>query len=137
MPLLWFCLKKGDNMSQINNTDRIQTSTGQTSGIRVFTISSETLRRITALIQLGFGILNGTIGLRFLLKLMAANPQNPFASLIYFITQPFLWMFQGLTRTPSFEGIEIEFFSLIAIVVYGLLGWIIVQLIWILFARMK
>jgi hypothetical protein len=124
-------------MSQINNTDRIQTSTGQTSGIRVFTISSETLRRITALIQLGFGILNGTIGLRFLLKLMAANPQNPFASLIYFITQPFLWMFQGLTRTPSFEGIEIEFFSLIAIVVYGLLGWIIVQLIWILFARMK
>jgi YggT family protein len=124
-------------MNQLNDTDRIQTSTGRTSAIRVFAVSSETLRRITGLIQLGFGVLNGTIGLRFLLKLMAANPQNPFARLIYFITQPFLWMFQGLTRTPSFEGIEIEFFSLIAIVVYGLLGWIIVQLIWILFARMK
>lgn len=124
-------------MNQINNTDQIQTSTSRTSAVRVFTISSETLRRITGLIQLGFGVLNGIIGLRFLLKLMAANPQNPFASLIYFITQPFLWMFQGLTRTPSFEGIEIEFFSLIAIVVYGLLGWIIIQLIWILFARMK
>jgi type IV secretory pathway VirB3-like protein len=48
-----------------------------------------------------------------------------------------LWMFQGLTRTPSFEGIEIEFFSLIAIVVYALLGWIIMQLLWILFAKMK
>jgi hypothetical protein len=124
-------------MSQLNNTDRIQTSTGRTSAVRVFTISSETLRRITGLIQLGFGVLNGLIGLRFLLKLMAANPQNPFASLIYFLTQPFLWMFQGLTRTPSFEGIEIEFFSLIAIVVYGLLGWVIIQLMWILFARMK
>ncbi len=121
-------------MSQTNNTDRIQASTGR---LRVFTISNETLRRITGLIQLAFGVLNGTIGLRFLLKLMAANPQNPFASLIYFITQPFLWIFQGLTRTPSFEGIEIEFFSLIAIVVYSLLGWIIVQLLWILFARMK
>lgn len=124
-------------MNQLDNTDPIQTSTNHTSAMRVFTLNSETLRRITGLIQLGFGVLNGTIGLRFLLKLMAANPQNPFASLIYFITQPFLWMFQGLTRTPSFEGIEIEFFSLIAIVVYGLLSWIIVQLIWILFARMK
>jgi type IV secretory pathway VirB3-like protein len=65
------------------------------------------------------------------------QPAKPIRSLIYFITQPFLWMFQGLTRTPSFEGIEIEFFSLIAIVVYGLLGWIIIQLMWILFARMK
>ncbi|MCL4275216.1 MAG: YggT family protein [Anaerolineales bacterium] len=124
-------------MNQINNTDQIQTSTNRTSAVRVFTLNEGTLRRITGLIQLGFGVLNGMIGLRFLLKLMAANPQNPFASLIYFITQPFLWMFQGLTRTPSFEGIEVEFFSLIAIVVYGLLGWIIIQLIWILFARMK
>jgi hypothetical protein len=128
---------KGDTMSQVNDTDRMQAVTSRTSAMRVFVISSETLRRITGLIQLAFGILNGTIGLRFLLKLMAANPDNPFASLIYFITQPFLWMFQGLTRTPSFEGIEIEFFSLIAIVVYALLGWIIIQLLWILFARMK
>jgi YggT family protein len=124
-------------MSQINNTDRIRTATNRTSALRVFTISSETLRRITGLIQLAFGILNGLIGLRFLLKLMAANPQNAFARMIYFITQPFIWIFQDLTRTPAFEGIEIEFFSLIAIVVYALLGWIIVQLLWILFARMK
>ncbi len=124
-------------MSQLNNTDRMKAVTGRTSPMRVFTINEETLRRLTGLIQLGFGVLNGTIGLRFLLKLMAANPQNPFASLIYFVTQPFLWMFQGLTRTPSFEGIEIEFFSLIAIVVYAMIGWIIVQLMWILFARMK
>jgi hypothetical protein len=124
-------------MSQLNNTDRIQPSTSRTSAMRVFTLNEGTLRRITGLIQLGFGVLNGLIGLRFLLKLMAANPQNPFASLIYFLTHPFIWMFQDLTRTPRFEGIEIEFFSLIAIAVYGLLGWIIVQLIWILFARMK
>ena len=124
-------------MSQINNTDRLRAVTGRTSAMRVFTIGEETLRRITGLIQLAFGVLNGTIGLRFLLKLMAANPENPFASLIYFITQPFIWIFQDLTRTPSFEGIQVEFFSLIAIVVYALIGWIIIQLMWILFARMK
>ena len=127
-------------MSNIGNTDRFKTAgqtTGRTAGICVFTIDQETLRRITGLIQLGFGVLNGLIGLRFLLKLMAANPANPFASLIYFVTSPFLWMFQGLTRTPSFEGIEIEFFSLIAIVVYALIGCIIIHFIWILFARLK
>ncbi len=124
-------------MSQMSDTDRMKAATGRTSAMRVFVINEETLRRITGLIQLAFGVLNGMIGLRFLLKLMAANPANPFASLIYFITTPFLWMFQGLTRTPTFEGIEIEFFSLIAIVVYALIGWIIIQLLWILFSRMK
>ncbi len=124
-------------MSQLSDTGRMKSTTGRTSTLQVFVIGEETLRRITGLIQLGFGVLNGLIGLRFLLKLMAANPANPFASLVYFITSPFLWMFQGLTRTPSFEGIEIEFFSLIAIAVYALIGWVIVQLLWILFSRMK
>ena len=124
-------------MSQLNDTDRIRTVTSRTTAMRVFVISEETLRRITGLIQLSFGVLNGLIGLRFLLKLMAANPENPFASLVYFITSPFIWMFRDLTLTPSFEGIQIEFFSLIAIVVYALIGWIIIQLMWILFARMK
>ena len=124
-------------MSQLSDTGRIKPTSDKTSAMRVFIISEETLRRLTGLIQLGFGVLNGLIGLRFLLKLMAANPANPFASLVYFITTPFLWMFQGLTRTPSFEGIEIEFFALVAIVVYALIGWIIIQLMWILFSRIK
>ncbi len=124
-------------MSQLSDTGRVKPTTDKTSTMRVFSISEDTLRRLTSLIQLSFGVLNGLIGLRFLLKLMAANPANPFASLIYFITTPFLWMFQGLTRTPTFEGIEIEFFALIAIVVYALIGWVIVQLLWILFSRTK
>jgi hypothetical protein len=124
-------------MSRISDTDRLNSTTGRTYATRVFVMREETLRRITGLIQLAFGVLNSFIGLRFLLKLMAANPANPFADLIYSITTPFLWMFEGLTRTPAFEGIEIEFFSLIAIAVYSLIAWVIIQLLWILFARMK
>jgi hypothetical protein len=124
-------------MSQLSDTGRIKTRTGSTSALRVFFLSEETLRRVIGLIQLAFGALEGLIALRFMLKLMAANPANPFASMIYFITTPFLWMFQGLTRTPTFEGIQIEFFSLIAMVVYALLGWIVIQLMWVLFSRMK
>lgn len=122
-------------MSQTSDTDRLKPVTQKTSNVPVLTISQDTLRRITGLTQLGFGILDGLIGLRFFLKLMAANPANPFAQIVYFLTEPFLWLFQGLTRAPSFEGIVIEFYDLIAMAVYAMLGWVIIQLMWILFAR--
>ena len=125
-------------MTQLPETDRVRTvTTERTYTWYGLTISHGTLRRITGLIQLAFVILNGLIGLRFLLKLMAANPANPFAQLVYFLTAPFLWMFQGITFTPAFGGIEIEFFSLIAIAVYSLIGWILIQLIWLLFSRLR
>jgi hypothetical protein len=124
-------------MSQLPETNRVQTVTERTYTWYGWTINQSTLRRITGLIQLAFVVLNGLIGIRFLLKLMAANPANPFAQLVYFITTPFLWLFQGITYTPSFQGIQVEFFSLIAIVVYSLICWIIVRLIWILFSRLR
>jgi hypothetical protein len=100
-------------------------------------VDQASLRRFTGLIELGTMIVNGLIGMRFLLKLMAANPVNPFAELIYFLTSPFLAIFVGLTPTPSFEGIVIEFYDLIAIAVYFILSWAIVRLLWILFARLR
>jgi hypothetical protein len=102
-----------------------------------FGTSQTTLARVAGLIQLGAWIIDGLIGLRFLLKLLAANPDNPFAALIYFLSRPFVAIFVGLTPTPSFGGIQIEFFDLIAILVYLLLAWALVRLLWILFARFR
>ncbi len=123
-------------MTRLPETDRVRTVTERTYTWNGMTINTATLRRITGLIQLAFVILNGLIALRFILKLMAANPANPFAELVYFLTAPFLWIFQGITYTPTFGGIQIEFFSLIAIAVYSLICWILVQLIWLLFSRL-
>ncbi len=105
--------------------------------VGAFGTSQTTLRRVCGLIELGAMIVNGLIGLRFLLKLLAANPANPFAALVYFLTRPFLAIFFGLTPVPSFEGIQIEFFDLIAILFYFVLAWAIVRLLWILFARLR
>ena len=102
-----------------------------------FSTSQSTLRRVSGLINLGALVVNGLIGLRFLLKLLAANAANPFAALIYFLSRPFVAIFVGLTPTPSFEGIQIEFFDLIAILVYFLIAWAIIRLLWILFARLS
>src|SRR5262245_9134329 len=91
-------------------------------------INQEILQRVTALIQLGVGVLNGLICLRYLLKLMGANPGNPIAQFSYSTTQPLLSMFQGVISTLRYEGMVFEFYDLIAIVVYAMLGWIAVQL---------
>ncbi len=102
-----------------------------------FNTNQSTLRRVSGLINLAALVINGLIALRFLLKLMAANAANPFAALVYFLSRPFIAIFVGLTPTPSFEGIQIEFFDLIAILVYFLLAWAIIRLLWILFARLS
>ncbi len=95
----------------------------------------QTLNKISQFIWLLFGILEGLILLRVFLKLIAANPTNPFARLVYGITDLFLWPFFGLTITPSAEGIVLEIPSLIALVIYALIGWVIVRLVWLLFDR--
>jgi hypothetical protein len=88
--------------------------------------------RFTQLIWLLFGILEALLGLRVILKLIAANPANPFASLVFNITQLFVWPFQGLTATPQVGGVVLEINSLIAMLVYAILGWALVKLSWIL-----
>ncbi len=103
----------------------------------LFGSNQTALQRVSGLIDLGTLTVNGVIALRFLLKLMAANPANPFAALVYFLSRPFVAIFVSLTPTPSFAGIQIEFFDLVAILVYFLLSLAVVRLLWILFARLR
>jgi uncharacterized protein YggT (Ycf19 family) len=75
------------------------------------------------------------LGLRFLLRLIAANPNSPFARLIYNVTAPFLFPFEALTATPSAGAVVVEIPTLIAILVYLALGWVVVRLMWVLSSR--
>jgi hypothetical protein len=93
------------------------------------------LYQVSSIIWLVFGVIAGLIGLRFVLRLIAANPSSPFAAFIYRVTDLFLWPFSGLIATPASGGMVLELPSLIAIVVYLLLAWLLVRLVWILFDR--
>jgi uncharacterized protein YggT (Ycf19 family) len=93
------------------------------------------LRKITRFIWWATGVLEGLIGLRVVLKLMAANPGNPFANFVYAITNIFLWPFQGLTATPQADGVILEISSVIAMMVYLLLAWVVVELFWLVLGR--
>lgn len=85
--------------------------------------------KLSQFIWLVTGVVEVLIALRFFLKLIAANPENPFAQLVYNVTYLFLWPFLNLTATPSAGGMVLEIPSLIAMLVYALVAWGIVSLI--------
>ncbi len=91
------------------------------------------LEKASQVVWLLVTIVDGMIALRLLLKLIAANPESPFASFVYNFTALFLWPFAGLTISPSSGGMVLEISSIIAFVFYILLGWLIVRAIWVLF----
>jgi uncharacterized membrane protein len=75
------------------------------------------------------GILEIVLGLRFVLKLIAANPDSGFSVFIYGITGIFIAPFNALIGTPTFGGSSFEATTLIAMAVYALLFWIIVRVL--------
>ena len=91
--------------------------------------------KITQLLWWLTAAVEALIGLRVLLKLVAANPNNAFTSFIYRFSDIFVLPFKGLTITPSAAGIVLDINSIIAMFVYALLGWFVVRLVWLIFYR--
>lgn len=94
------------------------------------------LTRVTQLIWLVAAILEVLILVRVFLKLIAANPASPFATLVYGLSDIFLFPFFGLTATPAIgNGMVLEIPSIIAMLVYFFGFWILVKLVWLLFEQ--
>ena len=91
--------------------------------------------KATQLIWLFLGILEGMLGLRFGLKLIAANPESPIVALIYGFTNLFLYPFAGMTVTPSAGGMVLELPTLFAMAIYALIAWAIERIVWVIFYR--
>jgi hypothetical protein len=111
-------------MSEVSTTQR---ESGQEQ--RIFSFKA------TQWIWLGLGIVEVLIGLRVLLKLIAANPESPFAAFIYNVSAIFLFPFAGLVGTPASGGMVLEISSIIAMLVYALLAWGIERIVWVIFYR--
>lgn len=93
--------------------------------------------KISRFIWLLAGALEMLIGMRFVLKLIAANPDAPFARFVYGMSALFLRPFAGLTANPAVDGYVLEIHSLIAMVVYALITWGLVQVVWLIFYRSR
>ena len=96
---------------------------------RIFTFKA------SQLVWLLFGILEALLALRIGLKLIGANPASPVAAFLYGFTDLFLWPFAGLVGTPEAGGLVLELTTVIAMVVYALIAWVLERIIWVIFYR--
>jgi YggT family protein len=87
--------------------------------------------RTVQLVYWIFGLIEGLILIRFVLKALGANPSASFAEFIYGITAPLVAPFYGLFGNPSAQGSVLELHSIVALIVYALLAWLIARLVWI------
>jgi uncharacterized protein YggT (Ycf19 family) len=118
---------KEDKMTDYRETRTSQQESGREGRIATF--------KATQLIWLLLGFLEALLALRFFFKLIGANPENTFASFLYGLTNLFVAPFASLTGAPSAGGMVFEFSTLIAMIVYALVGWGLERLVYVLFYR--
>lgn len=80
-----------------------------------------------------FGILEALLLFRFVFLLLGANRGSGFVNFIYGITDPFVAPFDGIfgqvSATGTVTASVLDPATIIAIAVYGLIGWVIVRLL--------
>ena len=114
-----------------NGTTGVTTQQTVTSSGDPYAVRRDLPLRVQNGLYLLFGVLEGLLAIRFVLRLLGANPAAGFAQFIYGVTAPFIAPFAGLFGQPRFEGNVFEFNSLVAILVYALIAWVFIKIVWL------
>ena len=78
-------------------------------------------------------VLEAALGIRFLFKLIGADPTNLFANFLYALTDIVLFPFSNIVHNPSFHPNEaFELTTLIGMGIYWLIFWLLGSFIRIL-----
>ena len=88
--------------------------------------------KLVQAIWLLFGIVEAVLVIRFILRLLGANEAAGFAQFIYNASGPFVAPFNNLFENPGSGGSVLELNTIVAIVLYMLIAWLIVRVIWLL-----
>ena len=114
----------------INTVSEVQTTQKEPERERqIFTFKA------TQVVWLLLSIFEALLALRFVLKLIGANPASPFAAALYGFTGLFLFPFTSLLGAPALGGMVLEVSTLIAMLVYGLIAWAVERIIFVIFYR--
>jgi uncharacterized protein YggT (Ycf19 family) len=90
-------------------------------------------RMVTQLLSLVLWVVLGLIATRLILALLGANETAGFVAFINNVTQPLVAPFVGIFETVPIGAGVLEPASLIALIVYGIVGALIIQLVSSLF----
>ncbi len=92
-----------------------------------------TLDRTSRIIYFIMGAVQVVLALRFLFRVLNADSTNGFASFIYKLSAPFVGPFNGITNDQGLgQGSVVEISTLIAMVVYAILTYGLIQLLYLL-----
>jgi hypothetical protein len=75
------------------------------------------------------GIVTAILIIRFIFKLLAASTQASFVTFVYNVTQLFVAPFHGIFNTEASGRNVFEPESVVAIVIYLLIGWGLASLV--------
>lgn len=85
---------------------------------------------IVSLINFVIGLIELLLTGRLILKLFGANSGTPFVQWVYATSQPLINPFLGIFPNPVLTGrLMIEFSTLVAIIVYAIIGYLLAELI--------
>lgn len=91
--------------------------------------------RAVQLVYLLFGVIDGLLVIRLVLKLLGANPHAGFANWIYSLTGVFLGPFKNLLPSIGTDQSILELSLVVAILFYALVGWAVARFVAIVFYR--
>lgn len=94
-------------------------------------------KRIVQVVYFLSGALGVLLLLRVVLRLFGANPNNSFAQVIYGLSNPFVAPFANLFGPVPNRSQVFETNTLVAIVAYALLAWLVGRLIWLVWSRTR
>lgn len=84
----------------LNESQRLQREEARVAKAQRVSLAGKLIQTLAYLV----GALELLLGLRFLLRLTAANPENTFANFIYNLSRPFVNPFSTLFISPTFNG---------------------------------
>ena len=93
------------------------------------------VRKLSGAVWIFATVMEALLGFRFLLKLFAANPNNLFASMVYAASDVLVYPFHNLVRNPAIGNGVFEFTTIIAILLYLFLTWLVIQFMVLIFKR--
>jgi hypothetical protein len=89
-------------------------------------------------IYLVFGLIEGLLLIRFVLRALAANADAGFARAVYAITDVLVAPFIGSFGTPQIStGAALEVSTLVALIVYAAIGWLLARAAWLIFGESR
>jgi len=83
---------------------------------------------VRTLVNIVVGIIEFLLSLRFVFKFFVVNVGTPFVAWLYGVTAPLVSPFAKILPDFKLGGFVVDFATLIALIVYVLIGYLILQI---------